>query len=192
MGRTEAAHGLDPVSRFPKIYYTPNVRPEFSNTVVVDLSSIALRPSGESARRFVEMIFKWYEYKVQDAVQVQFGKLGDVIRTDHRIPGLAPLAVGSLFEYCDILSSCRALVTVLSGAHALAVATRGEGARPTIHCWCPREAYNRRVYVFDSVEYYVPQEDNRTMLAGLLWNSGKYLWALPRKLVGGSRPLADR
>ena len=74
------------------------------------------------------------------------------------LPGLAGIAsiqVDSIFEYCDLLNSCAAFVTVHSGAKSLAAAIRGDRPTPIIHSFATTGQFNGRDYIYHNVEYFV-------------------------------------
>jgi hypothetical protein len=173
MERIETAHGLEPANRYPKIYYKPIPRPELSDAVIVDVDATAFKTPPALIADYLDYLVANYHYRREELLQAQF--VHKVARNTHRIAGLATLKIASIFEYCDIIASCRALVTVHSGGQTLAVAVRGNKARPLIHCFCTPTQFNSRNYIWDGVEYYVQRKT---------WNavaSARRSWRIFRK-----------
>jgi hypothetical protein len=166
--RIESAHGLPPSNRHPKIYYNSRSLSQLFGAIVIDIGSIAFKHNPEETKQYIESVFENYHYDFKDAVQIEFTNQISNDHIDYRIVGMRRLPVENIFEYCDILNSCRALLTVHSGAHSLAVAIRGHRSRPTIHCWCPAGEFNARRHVFDNVEYCIPGSDGRAWRPGPL------------------------
>jgi hypothetical protein len=157
--RIERAHGLEPANRLPKIYCKPNPRPELSNAVIVDVGSTSVAAPPATIADYLDYVFANYGYKADETFQVRFN--GKVAACNaHRIGDFQPLTVGSIFEYCDVIASCRALVTVHSGAQTLAVALRRNQARPFINCFCTIQQFNSRTYIWDNVDYYVARQSS--------------------------------
>ena len=152
--RIECAHSLEPANRLPKVYYKPNPRPELSDAVIVDIGSTAVAAPPAALADYLDYVFANYGYSGDEVFQVRFANQV-AARNSYRIERLKPLTVGSIFEYCDVIASCRAFVTVHSGAQTLAVALRGNQIRPFINCFCTVQQYNSRTYLWDNVEYYV-------------------------------------
>jgi hypothetical protein len=152
--RIERAHGFEPRCRYPRIYYIPKHNAALSELVMLDLGSTTNALQAEVLLHYVKFVFKQFGYSPKHARQVCFSK--DVCTQNRfRLDGVTPHPVNSLIEYCDVLASCRALVTVHSGAHALAVTVRQEAETPTIHCIVSALQYNWRNHIFDGVEYQV-------------------------------------
>jgi hypothetical protein len=156
--RIEAAHGLEPANRFPKIYYKPKPRPELSDAVIVDVGATAFTTPSALIADYLDFVVANYQYRRNDLLQVKF--TNKVSKNNHPVSNLASLKVINIFEYCDIIASCRAFVTVHSGAQTLAAAVRGQQARPLIHCFCTTTQFNSRTYLWDGVEYYVKHKSS--------------------------------
>jgi hypothetical protein len=152
--RIECAHSLEPANRIPKVYYEPKPRPELSDAVIVDVGSTSVAVPSATLADYLDYVFANYGYRNEEAFQVRFNSKVAAQNTDP-IGSLQPLTIRSIFEYCDVIASCRAFVTVHSGAQTLAVALRGNQTRPFINCFCTVQQYNSRTYLWDNVEYYV-------------------------------------
>jgi hypothetical protein len=152
--RIECAHSLEPANRLPKVYYKPNPRPELSDAVIVDIGSTAVAAPPAALADYLDYVFANYGYRGDEVFQVRFASKV-AVKNSYRIERFKPLTVSSIFEYCDVIASCRAFVTVHSGAQTLAVALRGNQIRPFINCFCTIQQYNSRTYLWDNVEYYV-------------------------------------
>jgi hypothetical protein len=155
--RIELAHGLAPKHRYPKVYYRPRQRPELSETILIDLSSVSVQHRSSALRHYVDTVFSRHGYDRSSARQVRFQTPVAHNHIDPQIGNLAPLVPQSLFDYCDALASCKALVTVHSGAQALAVALRADAERPAIHCYCTPRQYNGRDFIYPCVDYHIAE-----------------------------------
>jgi hypothetical protein len=152
--RVEIAHGLPATHDFPRVYYAPSQRHDLEDDVLVDVGSISRGFSIEQITGYLRFVFQQFAYPLARAYQVEFQRQ---VATQNllRLRELPPLPVRSIFEYCDALHSCRALITVHSGAQSLAVALRQERAGPVIHCLASPQQFNWRNYIFPRVEYHV-------------------------------------
>jgi hypothetical protein len=157
--RIECAHSLEPANRLPKVYYEPKPRAELSDAVIVDVGSTAVAAPPAALADYLDYVFANYGYRSDEALQVRFTSKVAAKNT-YRIERLEPLTIGSIFEYCDVIASCRAFVTVHSGAQTLAAALRSNHTRPFINCFCTIQQYNSRTYLWDNVEYYVGRKSS--------------------------------
>lgn len=151
--RIEKAHGLEPRNRLPKIYYTPKIIPSMSNMIFIDLGSTSIVPEREKLQIYIGYIFQRFHYPLEDCRIVGFRNR--VAGSPVMIDGVELISVDNIFEYCDILNSCKAFVTVHSGAMSLAAAIRGERSEPFIHSYATTTQYNWRNYIYHNVDYFV-------------------------------------
>jgi hypothetical protein len=154
IARIEALHDLPPTNRYPSIYYTPRIVPELRDKILVDVGSISVPSNPDAVLEYISYISYCYAYEYADMRQVLFGRVVAVNNIVF-LSNVEKYEIGSLEHYCDVLFSCRAFITIHSGAHSLAVALRRERAAPTIHCFCPSEKYNRNHFIYDNVKYYI-------------------------------------
>jgi hypothetical protein len=157
--RVELAHGLEPKSRYPKIYYRPNKRPELENAILMDLSSISMQHRRSDLAKYVSRVVSYHEYDRARILHVRFGKIlaHNERHHDYEFDGFATFAPETIFEYCDALASCKAFIAVHSGAQSLALALRGEATSPIIHCYCTPWQYNNRSFIVPNVDYHIAE-----------------------------------
>jgi hypothetical protein len=156
--RIEIAHGLEPRSRYPKIYYRPNKKPELESAVLLDLSSTSVLHRRSELRKYVAAVVSAHQYDTAEILQV---RLGPDVAAQYHIFGFddfASFTPKDIFDYCDALASCKALITVHSGAQSLAVALRSDASAPAIHCFCTPVQFNSRDYIFSRVDYYIAEK----------------------------------
>lgn len=154
----ERTHDLPPpYSIAPEIHYQPKpYHQDLSKITLYDPAALSSAVDGHGWARF--------QQKMQD----RFG--GNIYLVTHdpsvaSVPpfaeGTATLGVNSLYEYVDMLATCRAWIGSESGAQALAAAVRGNHdvydmeARPEIVCLIAPNTFNSRSYTFRGVDYRV-------------------------------------
>jgi hypothetical protein len=154
----EVAHGLAPQSEYPKVYYRPNKKPELAGAILMDLSSTSVLHPRSELCSYVNAVASYNHYDPADILQVHFdGRIADQYHI-YGLEGFAHFLPKNIFDYCDALASCRAFITVHSGAQSLAVALRGDTPTPAIHCLCTPRQFNGRDYIFSGVDYRVAEK----------------------------------
>ena len=147
----EALHGFEPIHRLPKIYYQPKWRSEVRQTVYADPTSISQRMSPDVFESFVDHVCRARNFS-----------RNEIVVLSSRYSG--PQGVGSLcanpryevkdiFEYADIIASCRLFITTESGGGILASAIRGLEPAPEIFALATTRAMNDRLFQFPNIRY---------------------------------------
>lgn len=154
ISRIEAAHGIEPVNLAPKLYYTPKWIDELADKVIIDVNSTTVGFSPDSIRWYLTQIFEWYRYDKKKTIQIEL-ESSAVVKNIVKVDGFQSITLRDIYHYCDIIHSCRAFVTVHSGAHCLAAALRQQHDDPQVMCMVSRDFYNARLAVFPKVEYFV-------------------------------------
>lgn len=150
----EKLHGFLPKNTRPKIYYQPTLLSEWADKVVADPRSICQQFPPYTFNAFAERLFPRDEITVVDSIHS--GTNGQGALSDcpqHR--------VSSIYEYCDIIASCRAFLVTESGGHSLAAAIREDG----IYVACTNAHINSRFFVYPGVLYSVVDGLSPTYLA---------------------------
>jgi hypothetical protein len=157
--RIELAHGFEPKNKYPKIYYRPNKRPELENAVLMDLTSISMQHRRSDLLDYVSRVVSYHEYDRARILHVRFGRTlaSNERHHDYEFDDFATFTPRNIFEYCDALASCKAFITVHSGAQSLALAIRGEATAPTVHCYCTPWQFNDRSFIFPNVDYHIAE-----------------------------------
>jgi hypothetical protein len=151
--RWERVHGLEPANDLPKIYYPCKPRPDFADRIIVDVTSNSTVYEKHVVDGWMAYTVRTFGYAQPDCVQIAFSqKIAE--HEASRFDG-GTYRIRDIFEYCDIIASCRAVITVFSGAAVLAATIKRDRERPLIHCLSNRNQYNRKFYVFGNVEYTI-------------------------------------
>lgn len=146
----ELVHGFKSDDNYPrpKIYYKPKVIKEYSNKIVADLTSITTSGNynGDVLKKIIGTKYdkdNFYILRPQskDIPQPMF---------EHQTINFA-----NVFEYADIISSCKKFVCLYSGSMVLAAAIKNNN----IHCYFPPHSsytleQQKPYFYFDNVEYF--------------------------------------
>lgn len=149
----EALHGFKPAHQFPKVYYQPKRRPEFAETIFSDPSSISRSISPEAFSSFVDHLCRVRDIDRQSIVLLKSNYAGP--NGAQTLVGNATYNVADIFEYCDLIASCRLFITSESGGAILASALRGGEETPEIFSLYTTIGFNDRLFVFPNIRYCV-------------------------------------
>lgn len=145
----EAAHGLDPTSLYPRIYYSPRFRADLSKVVLIDPRSTS-QPF--PAKRFDEFVAR-LKISREHALVVESSNSGP--HGSHSLREYQRIGVKSLHDYIDMIYSCLVYVGTESGGSALASAVRQHSPLPYIYALTTTKNFNHGVYIFPNVKYTV-------------------------------------
>lgn len=110
-------HGFDEDHEYPKIYYKPNYLPEFKNVTILDLNAISVGYDRNVLRDKVTQLLE--EKNIKDnIVDIVHSKVADQVNYDTHTN--KTLDINDLFLYCDIIHSCKRVITLNSGITNLA------------------------------------------------------------------------
>mgnify|MGYP001810084150 CR=1 FL=1 len=154
ISRIEAAHGFDPSGLVPKLYFQPKFIEELADKIIIDVNSTSIGFSNENISSYLFQMFEWYKLDREKSLQITL-ESGAYVKNIFRIDGIDPIQLSNLYHYCDVIYSCRAFVTVHSGAHCLAAALRHDPSRKIVTCLVSRDFYNARMAIFPGIEYFV-------------------------------------
>lgn len=116
IGNWQKSLGFEPSGEMlPKIYYNPQKLP--GKFVLLELSAIHHKYNPEMVKKTVKDMVGKGGVTVQ---QVISANQANVIK----IPGIEEIFVNDLFELSDLIYSCGAFISLLSGSHSLAAAIR--------------------------------------------------------------------
>lgn len=128
INKWELLFGADPSEGLPKIYWEPPLLKGFENTVIVDLnfSSCTYFEDKVMAVLYREVAQRWPN---RDIRQVAFTK-----KVSHHsyLSKFEQIEVSDIWHYCSLITSCRAVVTLLTGSSPLAAAIKKFNATPQI------------------------------------------------------------
>lgn len=161
----ELSHGLNPVNRYPKIYYQPN-KLDLSDVILVDLSTITreyehvklLETYHKIKSQHPEKLFIGARFKknVNPPRDSNIANVGKHIVYNFETDDL--IHIEDIFHYSDILASCFGLISVHSGQSHLSSAIKNQ-YNPELNSYCimPEEDYqyhvNRGLFIFDNINY---------------------------------------
>jgi len=151
----EALHGLDPVNKYPKIYYEPKKTYAFRDTILVDLSSISITYDSEKILELYESIKKNHEGKTFLGVEFT-NKIKGATIIEPEVHGI--VEVESIFSYVDIIYSSYGIISLHSGQNHLASAIKNQYNNDLeVYCLMDDIEYQRQkkkgIFVFDNVNY---------------------------------------
>lgn len=163
--RIELSHGLNGISKSPKLYLSPKNLEKLYGKTLIDLSAAGL--GGGDEKEILKVISKLFpknffirlltkrNLEKSNCLQINFVNFhpGKNIKID----GVEEIKCFSLEEYCNILYSVENLITVHSGAHSLGVSIRDlDGAKlKNIFCIVPTHQYERGLFIYEDVEYFL-------------------------------------
>jgi len=148
IGLVERLHGFEPENDRPKIYYTPKRLSEWQDTMFVDPRSISQGFPANVVDRWIDrMRYAMDPKPVIFVAQSQYSGPhgGGSLLTSPRH------AVNSIYDYIDIIFSCKYFFVVESGGHMLAGAIRRHGI---YSLWATR-GFNSRFFTLPDVVYDV-------------------------------------
>ena len=149
----EALHGFQPVHQIPKVYYQPKWRPDLRETIFTDPSSISRPIPPKVFDSFVDHVCRWRGVDRRSIVLL--GSKYSTARHFEALSGNDRYKVADIFEYCDIIASCRLFITADSGGAILASALRGADAMPEVVSLFTTLSFNDRLFQFPNVKYCV-------------------------------------
>jgi hypothetical protein len=129
-------------NRYPKIYYTPRCVTRFVDKVVVETCSHSVR-------------FEYCQDRMLEHI-MEVASLDNIVRIVHshapenmgEFPDCETFTPGDIFEFADILYSCRTFIGTESGASVLAATVKKEDANACIHVFCTDKHVRSRMFVF--------------------------------------------
>jgi len=144
----ELSHGLvNGTSLYPVVYYTPTTLAEYENTVIYDITSISSSYSDAHIYTMFTQLFA--KYPTCDKKKVTFASIANRETPDFQTD---QIIVKDIYHYCDIIYSCRAYISLLSGGSVLASALKQNNPTPDIHCvhhsYCDIFTFNNALYYF--------------------------------------------
>jgi len=131
---------------YPIIYYSPKKLDSLENTIIYDITSISSIYSDEYIHRSFTKIFE--KYPNHDRKKVVFKYISNRETPDFNTN---IIEINSIYDYCDILYSCKVYVSLLSGGSVLASAIKQHNATPEIHCF---HYYKCNIFTFNNATYH--------------------------------------
>ena len=140
------SHGLtDSTYTYPLIYYKPKKIEELSNTLLYDITSISQQFSDEYIYSTFTSLFN--KHTELDKKRIVFKNINNRITPDFNTN---TIQVNDIFEYCDIIYSCKVFVCLHSGSSVLASAIKQDNILPEIYCCHYRSL---KCFIFNNINY---------------------------------------
>lgn len=143
-----------PYSRRPEIYYQPKKPPvDVSDKIIVDLTSSKENNTMDKPhhRERMRQLFSNFNEKIYVVDLVNIKKSSSFIDYTPEIinrDNIEKIEVTDIFNYCDIIKSCKKYICSFSGNHCLAASLRED-----LTCFIPANYHHQKYFVFDGVEY---------------------------------------
>ncbi len=153
----EALHGLEPTNKYPKIYYQPKKIDQFSDSIIVDLSSISITYDRERILDLYKSIKNQYN---KTFFGIEFKKKinqqGSHTVYDPEVDGI--IEIENIFAYVDIIYSSCGIISLHSGQNHLASAIKADyNSNLDIFALMDEDSYQHQkkkgIFIFDNVNY---------------------------------------
>lgn len=147
----ELTHGLDNGSnKYPVIFYKPKQIAELENTLIYDITSISSTYSDEFVKSTFGSLFKKYPQLKRKIIRFK--------GIENRLTPLFfddIITVSNIYEYCDIIASCKVYASLLSGGSSLASAIKRDNEYPEIYTFHHTDTYNKEnMFSFSNINFY--------------------------------------
>ena len=168
----ESTHGLNVKNELPQIYYIPNVINGWRNTVIIDLSSITLFPSPganvvnayDPQQLKIAVTQQLKSYPDCNFVSVVFTRnlvenKSSTNKPNVPIPDyeITEVQISSIYQYVDLIASCKAILTIYSGSAVLASAVKKYNKNLEVVTFITNQNYIHEInnvnYLFANVNY---------------------------------------
>jgi hypothetical protein len=147
----EALHGFTPSGQLPRVYYQPRFRPEFRTLSLADPRSISQPMKPEAFEAFVDHHARWQGFDRRHVVVLQSQYSGP--HGEGALSQNPRQQVQNIFEYADLIYSCRRFLVAESGGQVLAAAIRGTNAAPEVFALFTTYALNDELFTCPNVRY---------------------------------------
>lgn len=136
----EYAHGITFGSeKYPKIYYNPKVIQDLSNTLILDITNISSHITFDISliEKQLTKIMKLYPNLKPLKITFKNIKNRDLqsLTCDEYI-------INNIYEYCDVINSCKIFVSPPSGNYCLASSIKQDREFPLIYCFNDQNIFN--------------------------------------------------
>jgi hypothetical protein len=136
---------------YPKIYYNPCLRGDFVGKTILEFNTVTF--NYDSA---VEVLPSKIEshFEDQNVVIIDNSRVSRHSLRFDRFKSFKTYVPSDIFDFCDIIFSCKKYISLLSGGTILASALRQNNLFPKLICFCPQVDVNGRGWIFDNVDYF--------------------------------------
>lgn len=178
IGSIEKFYGLNPVSKYPKIYYNydKNKEEHYKDKIFIDITTSKenstaremtvwnalidyLKTMNTENRKIYLLRFPHIEqspsFSKNEIVKIgPYSRRFD-LKTFSKIfnKEVEEYCLYNLYEYCNLIKYCHTFICSNSGQHALAAAIKQDNIFPNIINFCCRRWHDGGLYHFDNVHY---------------------------------------
>jgi len=125
----EISHGLSNGYRdYPVIYYEPKNTDNIDKYIFYDTTTISTNPTDSQIKNSFESIFLKYPELTPRRIEFKNIKNRSIKDLAHE-----PFIINNIYEYCDLLHSCKVFICGFSGSSALASAIKQNNSSPNIY-----------------------------------------------------------
>ena len=146
----EEIHGFSPVGLYPEIYYKPKILPEWTDKIVCDPTSLSVQPTPREFDRFMRWCAQWYGLNLGEIVSVH--SLHGA--SDGRLIANPQHSLRDIWEYCDIIASCKMFLCIHSGGAALASAILRDDAEKAV-VLTDRQSHCSKCFTWPNLRFYI-------------------------------------
>lgn len=154
----EMRHGFDGSGRYPEIYYEAKTLEQYKDKTIVDLTAHTLLKNGVNQFYDADKLFSLVESSVpDDALFVTFKNINQLsLSGDFKFEN-NQLEIESIFQYADIIHSCKRYFCLYSGGNSMAAAVKYKcNSEVELNCFLHgtlQEHKDKGFFVFDNVNY---------------------------------------
>ncbi len=151
----EKIHGFGNLSQpvYPYISYIPKFLSRRENTIIFDPYSQSQGFTKEVLEEFVNWVCKWNNYYLNDVTILQSkysGTNGSEVFPDNK-----RYYVENIYEYCDIINSCKAFLVTESGGQSLASALKAKNPNIEAFALHTTESFNNKYFIYPNITTFV-------------------------------------
>lgn len=143
----EAIHKLKPTNKYPKIYYQPRFVEAYADKTFIDLHYSSTYYDENKLNKLVN------EIPGDDIVKILFSSAVASKKCDCR-RFKKSIIINSIFDYCDLIYSCKKLHTLFTGNSVLASAIIQDGEKKC-ECIVNQHYFDTKNYIFDNINYTI-------------------------------------
>jgi hypothetical protein len=148
----EAFFGFEPKHEYLKTYFPLTYKPEYANKVLFDYVAITAPFDNDSLGKYIQHLVDCELINIQDLTIVDTKVIDTSVNVFPDLPRITPT---NIFDYANMIFSCKAYVTVSSGACALASAIKGPNPYPKVYSLIHQAIYNKKIWKWNNIEYFV-------------------------------------
>lgn len=149
----EKLHGFEGRGKYPKIYYRPKFLPEWNNKIIADPRSISQQTTQKMFHEFILHVSRYNEINHVDIVVLESKHSGQ--SGSDCLPENDRYQVSTIFEYADIIFSCKAFLVAESGGQVLASAIKGCNEFPKVFGLHTTQSKNDRIFTMPNIDICV-------------------------------------